>query len=212
MIVLYIFLALVGLIIATLLCPVKIKISLKEEISINVRYLFLVYDFFKVRKNKKQKPKINKNKQKNQLFEKDYFKKLVKEKGFVSAIVEICSYATLVIKKFLGLLHHVKISKLNLKICVGNEDAAKAGIQHGLVCAAVYPCLGFASSVMKIKKQTLQINTDFNDNSNDIEFCAKLNLIPLFAIISLISFVLDFIKLKESYSNKPKEEAKNVRR
>ena len=194
--------AVVAAICLLLIAPLKAEVILKNEISVTVRYLVLKFKFPNVSSKKGDEAKASKEQNAQKPTQLGYIKNLMEKKGLAGAVYELIDIFHLLLKKFMRLLSHITVKNFNLKICVGSEDAAATALEYGAVCAVVYPTLGLAESLMKFKKQKIDISCDYKSENSVLEMNAILKIRLIFLITAGISFVLSYIKHAIGNNNK----------
>ena len=185
MIAFLIFASVILLVLVLLLIPVSFTLEFNENFDYEFRYGFVRIPFLKGEKADK-KTKENDNR----------FKKLFKEKGFVEAFKELCFYTKIFLEKLVYILKRINFKIVNLKITVGEKDAAKTAISYGVVSSAAYYVLGFLDSNANLKMKNVDVSADFNSGKTECEFKLKASLKPIFAIIAAFSLLKTIMELK----------------
>ena len=196
---LWIILSVVVFICLLLVAPVKAEVVLQDKLSATIRYMFFKYKIHNVNPLLDDEPETPTEEEPDKL---DYIKELIEKKGFAGAINELCDILKLFLKKAERLIPHMIVSKFNLKILVGSDDAAITALEYGTVCAIAYPTLGFAESLVKFKKQKVDISCDYNNENSVLEMNAILKIRAIFLIKAFNSFVLSYIKKAIGNNNK----------
>ncbi|MDD4699360.1 MAG: DUF2953 domain-containing protein [Oscillospiraceae bacterium] len=196
---LWIILGVVVVICLLLLAPVKVEVILQDKLSATFKYLFIKHKIHNVNPLLDDKPEIPAEEESDKL---GYIKELIEEKGFAGAITELCDILKLFLKKAERLIPHIIVSKFNLIIQVGSDDAAITALEYGAVCAVAYPALGFVESLVKFKKQKIDISCDYNNENSVLEMNAILKIRLFFLIRAFNSFVLSYIKNAIGNNNK----------
>lgn len=197
MIFLYILFGFIFLIFFCLCVPVTVTAGYEKSFYVKVRYLFftLLYPDTKKKKNtavKEKKSKKSKSKQKSLA----YFDDLFQHNSLPDAISELCAVLRLLVEKFAEILRGSSMRRFSLQIIAYNADAAAAAIQYGSICATVYPFLGFINSLISFKQQNVEIICDYTGGKNSFQLDLKWQVIPLFCLGPLITFIFDLIKNK----------------
>jgi len=196
---LWIIIGIVAAICLLLATPVKAQVVLHDKISATVRYLFIKFKFHNLNPMIDDEPETAKGEEPDKL---DYIKSLIDKKGFSGAVYELCDIFKLIIKKVKLILPHIIVKNFNLKIRVGSADAAISALEYGAVCAIAYPTIGLAESLVKFKKQKVDISCDYNNENSVLEMNAILKIRLIFLIRAFSSFVLSYIKNTIGNNNK----------
>ncbi len=104
----------------------------------------------------------------------------VQESGVSGTANRVITILSLLAGQILWLLARVRIKKFHLLAICGGDDAADAAMDYGLVCAAVYPFVGYLESTAKFAKKAndIQVGCDFeNEASFETEIIAKIRII-----------------------------------
>lgn len=190
-----------------LFMPVVLYADFKNELYLSVRYLFVKIRLLpeKPKKKKKaakeekdnEKPKAE---QENETLEK--LKGIVKKtgiSGFIEIVAEISKIAA---KGVMGIVRHVVISRLDVEIKNGGEDAAQTAINYGYISAALYPSVSIIlNNVKKYKSARVQIFPDYDSRDTTVKCSAKVKVklwwIVLSAVKTFIKMMKEFMKLKK---------------
>ncbi len=116
------------------------------------------------------------------LTDKEGLKQDTQESGVSGAANRVIGLLALIAGQILWLLKRVRIKKFHLLAICGGDDAADAAMDYGLVCAAVYPFVGYLESTAKFAKKAndIQVGCDFeNEASFETEIIAKIRIIHL---------------------------------
>lgn len=186
MIPLLIVLLILLLIFFLMLFPIVFYVSYDNGLKYKIKYLFFNITDFSKFKSKKKTDKSNDKKD-----DKKSSKKLIEK------IIDIFDVIKAIFSKVGTAVNHIVIKKLWFDIKISDEDAAKAAIKYGEVCAIVYPALaGIESNVKKVKKQSGEINCVYNESSNIIKFNLIGYIKPIFLIHSGFGILIKLVKLK----------------
>lgn len=200
MIVLYIFLAIIFLIFLLTLCPLYIKLSFKDSLSIKVKFLFFTFTLFPVKtknnpddlesnsESQKEKHELPSDKQNKILT-------IIKEKGVVGFLKIIKELVKIVLKSTKKVYNKMHIDYVNLDLVIADEDAAKTALKY----AQVTSFLGMATSALldkvNIEKYNINVYPGFNQTQSKVDFYAKIHFFP----VSIIKIAID--TLHEFYNN-----------
>ena len=100
--------------------------------------------------------------------------------GISDTATKVITVLSLLAGQVVWLLKRIKIKKFHLLAICGGEDAADAAMDYGLVCAAVYPFVGYLESTAKFAKKAndIQVGCDFEGSAYfETEIIAKIRLI-----------------------------------
>lgn len=209
MLALYIILAVVALIVLLLALPLRIDLRYTpaQGFRFRVRYLFLTLaDSSKEKPVKRPKPPAGKKKPAAQKKKSDgkatekllellglkdvsskiNFRRAVDQKGLLETFRGVSSAVSALFLRIGRLVKKSVFKRFDLRITVGDEDAADAAFHYGEVCAAVYPLLTLLDSTMKFKKRSIDVGCDFAQDSITASFDGQLNYRP----IHIVGFLL----------------------
>ena len=113
-------------------------------------------------------------------------KKDTQESGISDTVSRLIAVLSLLAGQISWLLKRVRIKKLHILAICGGSDAADAAMDYGLVCAAVYPFVGYLETNAKFKEKAgdIRVGCDFE---NDAHFEAEITVkIKLFHVIRAI--------------------------
>ncbi len=177
-----IFAVLIVLIALILMLRIRLLLSfdLKNAFSFKIKLLFLT---FEMGKQKPGKPKKEKEKKKQNAFLKKLSKKLgldfvaqegtegAESKSISDSLTKIITLITLFIGQVEWILRRFRLEKLRVFIVCGGGDAADAAMEYGMVCAAVYPLIGYLNANLDAVKnaEDVQVGCDF-DGEPQLEF------------------------------------------
>ena len=198
MIALYIFLAVIALIVILFSIKVSVTAVYDETFTLNIKWIFIklrIYPEDEEKKAKKEAKKAEKEqKKKNSKKEKpkkekteesaspksNIFKDFYNNQGF-AATVNLIRTAAAQLGGFLkGVYRAFVIENLTvlLKVSAG-DDAAQTAVKYGKVCSAVYPAMGFICSNMKVKQYDVNVVPDFISAENTATFKLSLSVRPI---------------------------------
>lgn len=196
---LWIILGIIAVICLLLVTPVKAEVVLQDKITATIKYLFFKHKINNVNPGLDDEPETPKGAEPDKL---DYIRELVDKKGLAGAINELCDILKLILLRIKLLIPHIIVSKFNLKILVGSDDAAITALEYGAVCAIAYPTLGYLESLVKFKKQKIDISCNYNNENSVLEMNAILKIRLIFLFKAFNSFVLSYIKKTIGNNNK----------
>ena len=189
-----------GLLALLLLGRASLIVRYDGDLSVVFQYYFLRYTIYPKKENKpkKQDKKGKAKKEQSREKKQNPFQKLVGEKGFVEAVGEVCRLVKTVLTRFHRLLLHAEADPFYLDLTVAGEDAAATAIAYGGVCAAIYPLLGAAWSIVKVGRFRADIQPDFDDGPSQARLHVRLRLRPLYALHFLCGIIKDYVKGKSA--------------
>ena len=217
MIALYIILAILALIVLLLALPLRIflRYAPAQGFQFRVKYLFLTLaDSTKEKKPKQPRPPAGekppaekKKKGGGKATEKllDFlglkdvagwinFRRAVAGKGLVETIRGVFGAVRDVFSRIGRLVRKSVFKRFDLKITVGDEDAADAAFRYGEVCAAVYPLLTMLDGAMTFKKRSVDIGCDFEQDDITAVFDGQLNYRPIHVVGFLLGMLWRYIR------------------
>lgn len=106
-------------------------------------------------------------------------KKDAQESGVSDTVTRLITILSLLAGQIAWLLKRVRVKKLHLLAICGGGDAADAAMDYGLVCAAVYPFVGYleTSTQLSDKANDVQVGCDFeNEPHFETEIIVKIRL------------------------------------
>lgn len=198
MIALYIFLAVIALIVILFSIKVSVTAVYDETFTLDIKWFFIklrIYPEDEEKKAKKEAKKAEKEqKKKNSKKEKpkkekteesaspksNIFKDFYNNQGF-AATVNLIRTAAAQLGGFLkGVYRAFVIENLTVLLRVSaGDDAAQTAIKYGKVCSAVYPAMGFICSNMKVKQYDVNVVPDFISAENTATFKLSLSVRPI---------------------------------
>ncbi len=198
MIVLYILLGILALIFLLLLMPLHLNLDYDEELSVRLRYLFLVFRLYPQKEKKSKKigrPEARKAEKKLGKKKKDEhsslpsFGEMLKEDGpgaVISYLSELTKIAATAARK---LLHVLVADRLELRMQIVGEDAADTAILFGKICAGVYPALSVLQGIIRTKRRQVEIAPDFSGEKTQVRFRVRLHAMPLRLLVVGIGLI-----------------------
>lgn len=199
MLVLYILAALIGIVLLLLFCSVSICAFVDDDFLLSIRFLFFKFNFPNEKSKHKQKSKKTKQKEDTLPVEKkNPVKKMIEDKGFVTAVSEIMSIVKSVLNEFDKLLKHVRFRRFNLFINVANQDPALTAVEYGAVCAAVFPVVRIIEAKTQLDRKSTEVlvESDFVTAKSKIKFDVKVKFRLVFGVLAAINVLIQLVKLK----------------
>lgn len=171
-----------------LLIPIRIEIDFTSDKG----YIYLKYLFFKYKvlpkpeKKKKKKKKVSKKEEKKKEPKKGIsIKEIIKKQGLSGFIDIVKEVAKLAVGELKVLFNHMVISNLYVNIKVVGSDAAKAAMNYGYCCTAVYPALAIIIENTKCKKNTIIIKPDFDEEAKGKVQCLVKARVALYWVVKI---------------------------
>ncbi len=171
------------LIFTVLMLDLKVVFAFDTNGRLELKAKILFYKFYDVHE-KKEPSKFGSYLKRifgiETLTDTEGLKQDVQESGVSGTANRVITILSLLAGQILWLLSRVRIKKFHLLAICGGDDAADAAMDYGLVCAAVYPFVGYLESTAKFAKKAndIQVGCDFeNEASFETEIIAKLRII-----------------------------------
>lgn len=191
MVALYIVLGVVLLICLILFCSVSAQISITDDVTLRLGYLFYSKNIpLNKPKPKKSKSDVDVKKERSAI------KKMIDEKGLRNTVIELIEVVKVLLQKLGSLAKHIRVKRFNLTVIVAAEDPATTGIEYGALCAVVYPFLGVLKNTLKFneKKANVSLNANFENKQQEFKFSAKLKVKLWFVLIAAVGALLVLVK------------------
>ncbi|MDO4846753.1 MAG: DUF2953 domain-containing protein [Clostridiaceae bacterium] len=193
MIALYIILGIIAFFVLLLSIRVQVKSEYIDSFVLKVRWLFLTFTVYPLKKpielkeketkpeepqKEEKKPEENINKKKE-----NPFKKFYDNQGF-DGVMQLVSDGADAFGKFgRSLKKHFIIDELCLWAVISkNHDAAATAIEYGRVCQKVFPVMGYICSHFKVKRYDVSVEPDFIGSISTAQFVFNFSLRPIFLI------------------------------
>ena len=178
-----------------LLLPVTGDIEFDGEFKLILRGLGIkVYPLNKDKKKSKEPSAKEKPPQK-----KSRFYELKEKYGFSGAVKYGAKLINLTLKRIAWFIKRLKFRKFTLLITVASDNAAKTGIEYGIVCTAVYPIITYLETNADFKAKKIDINADFDITNPDIKFSVSIKTGIIMAVFTIVSALRQYKHLaKES--------------
>lgn len=160
----------------------------------------LCFSFGGKKKAKKKKKESKIGKKIKKLFGLEVFDNQDKT---ASGVSEKVGTAVALITVFAGQIKFIfsklRLEKLGLLIICGDGDAADAAMDYGLVCASVYPLVGYLTASINTKKgaENVRIGCDF-DGDSKIEFDIRISVRIRHLLSAFINAMGDMAEISEN--------------
>lgn len=183
--------AVILLVAALLLLPVRIRFSagLGKPTLTQVKLLFFTFDLGGSDGKKKRKKQDEPTEKKEK-----------KEKKSLSHVVETVEQTVQLIRlsldRVVWLLGRFKVKRLYVRAVCAGDDAADTAMEYGLVCAALYPLIGFLEANMRIdpRVRRLEIGCDFDATQPEFETDLFFSLQILQAVRAVMHIIFEKIR------------------
>lgn len=124
----------------------------------------------------------------------------VKREASQSGAAETAGDIALVLKELLGrvvwILPRCRVKTLQIRSISGGEDAAAVAMDYGLVCAAVYPLVGWIESGLRVSKRgkQIEIGCDYDAEESVFTMNVRLSVRIWYVLLALIHIVRENVK------------------
>ncbi len=230
MIALYIILGIILFFIAVLSVRVSVSFDYNEQLTLDVRWLFIKIQIFplkqrpkKEKKPKEEKPEEEKPPEKPQEpkpKKENIFVTFYKNQGFDGVMELLGSTKRILGRMTSSMLRHFVFSKLKLYITVSaGDDPAATSMLYGKTCAAVFPVMGLITNTCHVKEYDCAVRPDFIKGEKSAVVLVVFSVRPIFYINALLvagvklffKVVLKFmkgIKAPKQQTNQPVNNSK----
>ncbi len=202
MIVLYILAGIALLIVFVLASSISVYLKLSDGFSVKLGFWcfrFDLTDYIEKKSNAEKQKKAEDTDKKN------YIKRLIEQKGLVSALSELLGIAKVIIARLGKLAAKVRIRRFLIKLTVASPDPAKTAFEYGTACALVFPAVNGFQQLFKWngRKTDVTVDSDFSSDTPTVSLDLKLKL----RLGSIVKAGLDIliklvkIKVKEAMQN-----------
>ncbi len=200
-----IILAVIAVLIAILLfIRVKIIISYTPEKGLEYYARYLAFDIGRDKKKKKRIDILGWLKKKLEL-ELPEDENMTDEervrKGIYEKVSTVVLLVTLLADEFVWIIKKLRLDRLHILAVCSGEDAADSATDYGLVCAAVYPLIGYITANVNAKKhaEDVQIGCDFDGNGY-FEFNLTVSVRTVHVIRAIYNALIDVAEVAEETS------------
>lgn len=181
--------AVLFLLVLLLFVPIRLCLSagLDRPFSARVRVLFFSFGTGQAKpKKEKQTPSEKKEKSEKS-----------GRKDIVATVEQTAELIRGTLDPILWLLGKIRIRRLYVRAVCAGSDAAQTAMEYGLVCAALYPLIGFLEANMRVdgKVRRLEIGCDFDAAEPEFETELVLSLTIGHAVGALLYIVWEKIRL-----------------
>ena len=102
--------------------------------------------------------------------------------GISESVNKVITLISLILGEIPWILRKITVQRFHILAICGGSDAADAAMEYGIVCAAVYPLVGYIEANLNTEKNStdIQVGCDFeNEAYFETDFNVKLRLIHL---------------------------------
>lgn len=188
------------LIVLLLLSPVKIRLSVDQEVTFRIRYLFFTLFRFPSRKEKKPKQQEEKPDRPDKPEEKKSFLGILKNfkenTGLYETIGDLLEIIKNILTRVKRLLKHVVLKKTMLDLVIATDDASKTAIQYGWACSAVYPIVNLLRLCVNFQPRMVSVRTDFEKNKPEFRLFTDAGIRLIYILTFVVSSAFYLLKLK----------------
>ena len=106
----------------------------------------------------------------------------------------------LVLKELLGrviwILPRCRVKTLRIRAISAGEDAAAVAMDYGMVCAVVYPLIGWIESALRVSRRgkKVEIGCDYDAEESTFEMNVRLSVRIWTVLLALIHIVRENVK------------------
>ena len=124
----------------------------------------------------------------------------LKKEADRSGVAETAGDLALVLKELLGrivwILPRCRVKTLRIRSVSGGEDAAAVAMDYGMVCAVVYPLIGWIESALRVSKrgEKVEIGCDYDAEGSTFEMNVRLSVRIWTVLLALIHIVRENVK------------------
>lgn len=193
--------AIVGSGLLLLLSHISLYVKIDDGLTAYLRYLVIKVPFPLEKKKAKRRKKtasqssemLNESKK-----DKNIIAKMIKEKGLRTTVSELWDTFKPILIKAISTFKKIKVKRLDLKVTVATDDAAKTALEYGGICTLVFPTLSFLQSQLKFpdRAANVHIGVDYNSNKPTLYLFAKLKIRLITVLCAAISALWTVLKSK----------------
>ncbi|MBP5618226.1 MAG: hypothetical protein J6X61_03650 [Clostridia bacterium] len=117
-----------------------------------------------------------------------------------NGVAETAGDLALVLKELLGrviwILPRCKVKTLRIRSISAGEDAAAVAMDYGMVCAVVYPLIGWIESALRVSRRgkKVEIGCDYDAEESTFEMNVRLSVRIWTVLLALIHIVRENVK------------------
>lgn len=184
-----IFFVILAILLFLLVSRIKVELCYDQEISLTIRYLFLRFPLLpsKQTDKKKNSKKATASSPKKERTPSDKTKQPKRNHKTVDLVfddwIEKASNFMTTLRSILHgvnfLLRHVVIDHVRIRMHIGGEDPAQAGISYGKTCIFVYTGLAALQNYLNIKVERLELIPEMMKDVFDVKASLRV-CIPVY--------------------------------
>ena len=124
----------------------------------------------------------------------------LKKEADRSGVAETAGDLALILKELLGrivwILPRCKVKTLRIRSVSGGEDAAAVAMDYGMVCAVVYPLIGWIKSALRVSRrgEQVEIGCDYDAEGSTFEMNVRLSVRIWTVLLALLHIVRENVK------------------
>lgn len=177
----------------------------EDDVELTVKWLFLKFQIFPEKENKKPKKEKKKKEKKPKEEAADesvkppkekkdnILKRFYNNKGF-GGVMQLIRDTMSALKGMFGrIIKAFVFDELYISMNVGAGDSAETAIKYGKVCAEVFPAMGFIVANAKVKKYNLEITPDFIKGENSARLHTKISFRPIKITNALVIIAFELL-------------------
>lgn len=170
------------LLILLLLLPVSVSVAYDPENALRIKVKVLCFTVYKTKPAAEKKQPAEEKEQKS----------TPKNEKLLDDIREMVALIKNLLGPLGGLLKTVRINKLKLRAVCAGEDPADVAMEYGLVCAAVYPFVGYLQTVSNVRQRGVDvgISCDFEQERPSLSVSATVSALVIHGGIALLKFLM----------------------
>lgn len=191
------------LITVLLLLRVKIIISYNPEKGLEYYARYLSFDIGRDKKKKlfdvtgwlKKKLELELPETENMTDEE------ILRKGIYEKVATVILLITLLADEFVWIIKKLRLDRLHIVAVCSGEDAAESATDYGLVCAAVYPVIGYITASVNSKENAEEVEIGCNfDGNGYFEFNLTVSVKAIHVIRAIYNALIDVAEVAEETS------------
>lgn len=183
-IVLYIVFGLLLTLFLLLLIPLRVEAGFREELFLDLRYLFLRFPLLPGKPEAEEEPQPEpKEKPKDKPGMLDKAKTAMEREGLAGFLGALGELIKLLLSFSAGIWKRLRLRRFQLYLCVpGAGDAAAGAVLYGQASAGVYAACGGLFSLLPCKDKGVTVDLDYSAETPRIDFTARLSIRPIFLV------------------------------
>lgn len=185
------------LIFIALVIPLRADIGYSEELVLTVKYLFLKFKLFPSENvdNKEEKSEKETDGQSVEKKTPGKLQSAIRAKGFRGFIELVSELLKLSGTTAVKLLKRLHMSRFDLYVMTGGEDAAEAAVLYGRTCAVIYPAAELLLNAVKCRKTGVTVDLDYSVKEPYVRLESSVYILPIFAVYYGIKYLFRAIPL-----------------